>query len=90
MAPITIAVNISALEFRHAGFFEGVSNILKDTGLKAACLELEITESVLMRDAESTRTILHKLKKLGVQLAVDDFGTGYSSLSYLQQCPLTY
>ena len=88
MAPITIAVNISALEFRHAGFFEGVSNILKDTGLKAACLELEITESVLMRDAESTTTILQKLKKLGVQLAVDDFGTGYSSLSYLQQFPI--
>lgn len=88
MAPMTIAVNISALEFRQPGFFEGVQSILNDTGLAAHCLELEITESVLMRDAESTKAILHKLKRLGVQLAVDDFGTGYSSLSYLQQFPI--
>ena len=86
--PITIAINISALEFRHAGFFEGVSTILNDTGLDANCLELEITESVLMRDAESTRAILSNLKTLGIKLAVDDFGTGYSSLSYLQQFPI--
>jgi len=85
---ITIAVNISALEFRQPGFFEGVQKILADTGLDPQMLELEITESVLMRDAENSTEILAKLKKIGVQLAVDDFGTGFSSLSYLQQFPI--
>lgn len=85
---VTIAVNISALEFRQPGFFEGVRDILDETGLNPKCLELEITESVLMRDAESSTEILQNLKSLGVQLAVDDFGTGYSSLSYLQQFPI--
>ena len=83
-----IAVNISALEFRQPGFFEGVQRILADTGLDPNLLELEITESVLMRDAQSSTEILEQLKGIGVQLAVDDFGTGFSSLSYLQQFPI--
>jgi len=86
--PVTIAVNISALEFRQPGFFAGVQKILSDTGLDPHMLELEITESVLMRDAETSTEILSKLKNIGVQLAVDDFGTGYSSLSYLQKFPI--
>ena len=84
----SIAVNISALEFRKANFVEGVRDILSDTGLGADSLQLEITESVLMRDAESSTSILQDLKNIGVRLAVDDFGTGYSSLGYLQRFPI--
>jgi diguanylate cyclase (GGDEF)-like protein/PAS domain S-box-containing protein len=84
----SIAVNISALEFRHPDFVAEVKAILDETGLAPACLQLDITESVLMRDAELSSGILQQLKGLGVQLAVDDFGTGYSSLSYLQKFPI--
>jgi diguanylate cyclase (GGDEF)-like protein/PAS domain S-box-containing protein len=84
----SIAVNISALEFRNKGFVDGVRGVLLETGFQATCLQLEITESVLMRDAESSKEILQQLKDMGVQLAVDDFGTGYSSLSYLNQFPI--
>jgi len=85
---VSMGVNISALEFRQKNFFEGVNNVLNDTGLEAHCLQLEITESVLMRDAQCSAAILQKLKTRGVELAVDDFGTGYSSLSYLKQFPI--
>lgn len=88
LAPVSIAVNISALEFHQMNFVEGVREILGDTGLAAHCLQLEITESVLMQNAESSTAILQELKNMGVQLAVDDFGTGYSSLSYLKQFPI--
>jgi diguanylate cyclase (GGDEF)-like protein/PAS domain S-box-containing protein len=84
----TIAVNISAIEFRNEKFLEGVFAILKDTGLDPRFLELEVTESILMKGAESTASILKTLKDRGVQLAVDDFGTGYSSLSYLRKFPV--
>jgi diguanylate cyclase (GGDEF)-like protein/PAS domain S-box-containing protein len=84
----TMAVNISAMEFRDENFLEGVFAILTDTGLDARSLELELTESVLMKHAESTESILRKLRARGVQLAVDDFGTGYSSLSYLRKFPI--
>ncbi|HET9114039.1 MAG TPA: EAL domain-containing protein [Burkholderiales bacterium] len=88
LQPGSIAVNISALEFSRKDFVEEVGNILQESGLAPECLQLEITESVLMRDAESSTMVLHQLKKMGVQLAVDDFGTGYSSLSYLHQFPI--
>ena len=81
----TMAVNISAIEFRDEHFLEGVFGILKDTGLDPGSLELELTESVLMKRAESTESILKALRARGVQVAVDDFGTGYSSLSYLRK-----
>ena len=84
----TIAVNISAIEFRDEHFLEGVFGILKDTGLDPRSLELELTESVLMKRAESTESILKALRARGVQAAVDDFGTGYSSLSYLRRFPI--
>jgi EAL domain-containing protein (putative c-di-GMP-specific phosphodiesterase class I) len=83
-----MAVNISAMEFREGNFLEGVFAILKDTGLDPRSLELELTESVLMKRAESTESILKALRARGVQLAVDDFGTGYSSLSYLRRFPV--
>ena len=84
----SVAVNISAQEFHSKDFVEGVLGILAETGLEPGCLQLEITESALMRDAESSTAILQQLKNIGVQLAVDDFGTSYSSLSYLNQFPI--
>jgi diguanylate cyclase (GGDEF)-like protein len=83
-----MAVNISAMEFRDEKFLEGVFTILEETGLDPGCLELELTESVLMKHAESTESILRALRARGVLLAVDDFGTGYSSLSYLRKFPI--
>jgi len=83
-----ISINVSAVEFHDKGFVESVRTILSETGLEARYLDLELTEGVLMKGAESTAAVLRELKILGVQLAVDDFGTGYSSLSYLQQFPI--
>lgn len=83
LRPMRIAVNISALEFRNKQFLASLRAILNETGLEPCYLELELTESVLMEDAESTGAVLSALKAMGVQLAIDDFGTGFSSLSYL-------
>ncbi len=85
---VPVAVNISAVEFRHKSFVEGLALILKETGLPPGYLELELTENILMDDAESSAVVLGALKTMGVQLAVDDFGTGYSSLSYLRRFPI--
>ncbi len=84
----TIAVNVSAVEFRRPEFIDCVREIIDASGLAPNCLELEITESVLMDDAEGSRTILNQLKHMGIRLAIDDFGTGYSSLSYLKLFPV--
>ncbi len=81
----SMAVNISAIQFRNENFLQGVFATLEETGLEPKFLELELTESVLMKHAESTEVILKTLRARGVQLAVDDFGTGYSSLSYLRR-----
>jgi diguanylate cyclase (GGDEF)-like protein/PAS domain S-box-containing protein len=85
---VPVAVNISSLEFRSEQFLEGVQAALKNTCLDPRYLELELTETVLMRHAESTAYALGQLKAIGVRLAVDDFGTGYSSLSYLTRFPI--
>ena len=85
---VPVAVNISSLEFRSEQFLEGVQAALKETCLDPRYLELELTETVLMRHAESTTYALGQLKAIGVRLAVDDFGTGYSSLSYLTRFPI--
>ena len=85
---VPVAVNISAAEFRHKGFLEDVSLILQETGLSRRYLELELTESILIRDAESSASVLEALKAIGVRLAIDDFGTGYASLSYLRRFPI--
>jgi diguanylate cyclase (GGDEF)-like protein/PAS domain S-box-containing protein len=84
----TIAVNISAMAFRQESFLESVFATLKETGLDPTCLELELTESVLMKHAESTKSILASLRAEGIHVALDDFGTGYSSLSYLTKFPI--
>lgn len=83
-----IAVNVSVVEFHGKDFLNGVRDILNDTGLDPRYLELEVTESGLMHDTETTAAVLRGLKDLGVQIAIDDFGTGYSSLSYLQRFPI--
>ena len=85
---VPVAVNVSAVEFLAKDFLSGVRAALIATGVEPRNLELELTESVLIIDAESTIDTLHALKAIGVQLAVDDFGTGYSSFSYLRRFPL--
>ena len=84
----TMAVNISSMEFRDDNFLESVFAALNETGLDPKSLELELTESVLMKRAESAASVLKTLRERGVQIAVDDFGTGYSSLSYLRKFPI--
>jgi EAL domain-containing protein (putative c-di-GMP-specific phosphodiesterase class I) len=86
--PVTISVNLSAKQFSHPDLINYVGKILDETGLNASNLKLEITESVLMSDAESVTHILAQLRSLGVGLHLDDFGTGYSSLSYLHRFPI--
>jgi diguanylate cyclase (GGDEF)-like protein/PAS domain S-box-containing protein len=88
LRPIPVSVNISALEFRNKGFLGNVVDILKETCLDPQYLQIELTESVLMANVESTNSVLHALKSLGVQLAIDDFGTGWSNLSYLRHLPI--
>jgi diguanylate cyclase (GGDEF)-like protein/PAS domain S-box-containing protein len=84
----TMAVNISGAQLRDENFLDRIFAILRDTALDPRFLELELTESVLMKHAESTESILKTLRSRGVQIAVDDFGTGYSSLSYLRKFPI--
>ncbi len=88
LAAVPVAVNISAMEFRHKGFVESVASILQETGLAPRYLELELTESTLMHEGLASSSVLGELKAMGVSLAVDDFGTGYSSLSYLRRFPI--
>lgn len=85
---VFMAVNVSAVQFGQPMLLEVVSQILEETGFRPQGLHLEITESVLMKDAESTIGMLRALKSMGVRIAVDDFGTGYSSLSYLKRFPI--
>lgn len=85
---ICVTVNTSALEFRAVDFLEYLRATLEESRLEPRYLELELTESILMRDAASADSVLHALAELGVKLAIDDFGTGYSSLSYLRQFPI--
>ena len=88
LPPICISVNISAIDFRQRNFVANLVEILERTGLAPHLLELEITERVLMQNAEDTLTTLRRIKTLGVRLSIDDFGTGYSSLSYLRRFPI--
>ena len=83
-----LAVNVSAVQFRHGDLVLLVDRILKSTGMPPEHLEIEITESLLMTDVDFASGMLTALKKLGVQLAIDDFGTGYSSLNYLKRFPI--
>ncbi len=86
--PLAMAVNVSALQFRQADFIDSVGRALADAGLPPDMLELELTESILIQDADEVLRRLEALARLGVKLSIDDFGTGYSSLSYLKRFPL--
>ncbi|NVJ58923.1 MAG: EAL domain-containing protein [Gammaproteobacteria bacterium] len=83
-----VSVNLSPLQFRQSDLPESISTILKKHNLPPKALELEITESMLMRDVEQAIKTLQRMKRMGLQIAIDDFGTGYSSLSYLRRFPL--
>ena len=83
-----ISVNLSARQFSEGDLDRRIANILKDSDIPAACLELELTESILMEDVVNAMQTLASLKRLGVCIAIDDFGTGYSSLNYLKQFPI--
>jgi len=87
--PYSIAVNLSARQFSDPGLLATVEEALRASGLDAALLELEITESMVMEEPEAAAQTMHKLRALGTQLSMDDFGTGYSSLGYLKRFPLT-
>jgi EAL domain-containing protein (putative c-di-GMP-specific phosphodiesterase class I) len=83
-----VAVNLSSYQFRQKTLVETVSNAMKHYGLEAGCIELELTESMVMQNAQEAVTTMGKLKDMGIALTMDDFGTGYSSLSYLKRFPL--
>ncbi len=85
---LTVSVNVSVLQLLRGDFPGVVARVLADTGIPPALLELELTESVLMANAEQTAAKLHAFRRLGVSLAIDDFGTGYSSLAYLKRLPI--
>jgi Amt family ammonium transporter len=87
---LSVSVNVSCRQFVKDGLVDHVAAVLAETGLDPVCLKLEITESVLMHDAQHTANELNRLKALGVKIAIDDFGTGYSSLSYLRQLPIDH
>jgi EAL domain-containing protein (putative c-di-GMP-specific phosphodiesterase class I) len=82
---LTVAVNVSPMQFRRVDFVDGVERTLAETGFDPGRLELEVTESTLFGNVESAQTAMMRLKALGVKLALDDFGTGYSSLQYLRR-----
>jgi len=87
---LTMSVNVSCRQFTKPGLVEHVAEVLQQNELAAACLKIEVTESVLMHDVSRTITELNRLRSLGVQIAIDDFGTGYSSLSYLRRMPIDH
>jgi diguanylate cyclase (GGDEF)-like protein len=88
LAPVNIAVNLSSHQFRRGGLIDKVEQVLAATGWDAQWLELELTESVIMENAQETIRVLNQLKAMGITLSVDDFGTGYSSMAYLKRFPL--
>ena len=88
LPPMRLSVNFSARQFQQPTFITDVSQILKETNLDPRWLELELTESSIMKDPEEAIEKLHELKLMGIQVAIDDFGTGYSSLNYLKRFPI--
>ncbi len=88
LPPIPIAVNLSAVQFKRTDLVEAVGGLIKEFGIDPSWLELEITESMIMENVDSTVAALHGLHDIGVSLAIDDFGTGHSSLAYLKRFPM--
>lgn len=88
LSSLRMSVNVSQIQFRHPEFLDKLNAALLDTGISPNCLELEITESVAMEDADFMLETLNLVRELGISIAIDDFGTGYSSLSQLRQLPI--
>ena len=88
LTPMRLSVNFSARQFQQPAFISDINQILKDTNLDPRWLELELTESSIMKDPEEAIEKLHELKLMGIKVAIDDFGTGYSSLNYLKRFPI--
>ncbi len=88
LADLVMAVNISALQFTRGDLFEAVSTALEESGISPGNLELELTETVLLKEAERALEVMSRLRDLGVKMSIDDFGTGYSSMSYLKRLPV--
>jgi diguanylate cyclase (GGDEF)-like protein/PAS domain S-box-containing protein len=86
--PLRMAVNLSARQFAQPGLVREIARVLEETGLAPTCLEIELTESLVMEDVEGAIHTMRELKSMGVKLSIDDFGTGYSSLSYLRRFPV--
>jgi diguanylate cyclase (GGDEF)-like protein/PAS domain S-box-containing protein len=89
LPPVSVAVNVSAVQFRQEGFCEVIRKVLDEVGLAPEYLELELTESLLLSSSDVTFSVLKELEAMGLKLAIDDFGTGYSSLSYLKHFPVS-
>jgi len=83
--PIVVAVNLSAVQFKRGDVEKTIVSALQESGLDPSLLELEVTESILIRDTEHVLALVTRLKAMGIKLSIDDFGTGYSSLSYLKR-----
>ena len=88
LEPLRVSVNVSSIQFKQENFIERIASVLKESGLDAKFLEIELTESCLMEDVTRNIDILHEIKKMNVAISIDDFGTGYSSLSYLKRFPI--
>jgi diguanylate cyclase (GGDEF)-like protein len=88
LGEINVAVNLSARQFRQADLIEQIRDVIDETGMKPEHLEIELTESTVMDDAEQAIRVMKRLRDIGIRISVDDFGTGYSSLSYLKKLPL--
>jgi EAL domain-containing protein (putative c-di-GMP-specific phosphodiesterase class I) len=86
--PLRVAVNLSARQFQQQDLVTTVDRALKNAALPSGMLEIEITESLGMKNPEATLRTLHELKQMGIHIAIDDFGTGYSSLNYLKRFPI--
>ena len=90
MKPFRVAINLSTLQMRHPQLVDNICQVLADTGLPPECIELEVTESVLIENPEAVIEKLQAFRAMGMTIALDDFGTGYSSLSYIKRFPLDY
>jgi diguanylate cyclase (GGDEF)-like protein/PAS domain S-box-containing protein len=88
LPPVKVAVNVSPVQFRQKDLVETFRNLIHDAGIPVSCIEIEVTETAIMTDADKAIAILTQLRDLGLTIAVDDFGTGYSSLGYLKRFPL--
>jgi EAL domain-containing protein (putative c-di-GMP-specific phosphodiesterase class I) len=84
LPPVSIALNVSPLQFRQRGFAQQLQSIVRDAGLDPSCIQIEVTESTVMGNVDDAVNTLKRIRSSGIQIALDDFGTGYSSLSHLR------